>query len=70
MVGVFSAEKQREYLAECQDYILPMLKYARNRFPAQKPVYQNLKFILDGQVHLVSAALSAIEQPQEEGPGF
>lgn len=55
MLGVFSRDKQLEYLAETRDYILPMLKAARRRYPDQENAYANIEFVLRAQVRLLSA---------------
>ena len=55
MVGVFSLEKQQTYIAETRDYILPMMKEARKRYPQQEPAYQNIKHMLLTQIHLIEA---------------
>lgn len=55
MVGPFSLEKQKDYIKETTDYVLPMLKQARLRFPHQEPVYQNIKHILVSQIELIEA---------------
>jgi (p)ppGpp synthase/HD superfamily hydrolase len=57
MPGVFSETKQREYITESQDFIIPMLKVARRRFPDQEPAYENLKHLLRSQISLLENAL-------------
>ncbi|MCW3783004.1 HD domain-containing protein [Defluviimonas salinarum] len=65
MVGVFSIGKQKEYLAETKVYFLPMLKEARRRFPAQEPVYENIKHALTGEIALIEAIHAAMRpEPQ------
>ena len=63
MVGVFSYAKQREYMAETTQHILPMLKLARRRFPQQHAAYINLKFILVSQLEM----LEAVHQNHKSG---
>lgn len=53
--GVFSPEKIREYIAETERFILPMLHAARTHFYLQEPVYENMKFVLNSQVQLLRA---------------
>lgn len=53
MRGVFSAEKQKEYLAEVEQWFLPMLKNSRNRFPQQTRAYFNIETILRSQINLL-----------------
>lgn len=55
MEGVFGAEKQLDYAAEAEDRFLPMLKAGRALFPEQRPVYQNMQYVIRGQVSLVRA---------------
>lgn len=57
MVGVFSKTKQKKYVNEVEVYFLPMLKEARRLFPAQEPIYENIKFILISQITLLKEAL-------------
>jgi (p)ppGpp synthase/HD superfamily hydrolase len=56
MQGVFSSAKQRRQVAETQEYVLPMLKAARRQFPAQEPVYQVAKSVLNSQIAFVLSA--------------
>lgn len=49
MAGVFGPEKIGLYLAETEEYILPMLKTARRRFPQQDGAYQNERVVLRTQ---------------------
>lgn len=57
MINVFSPEKQRSYLEETEQYILPMLKIAEQNFPEQEPAYKNIRTILKMQVDLVAHSL-------------
>ena len=61
MVGVFHLEKQRAYLQETVDYILPALKDARRLFPRQEPAYENIKHMLRSQIELLRAVHAAQE---------
>jgi (p)ppGpp synthase/HD superfamily hydrolase len=58
-LGVFGAEKIRQYIAETEDLLLPMLRKARTRFTEQEPVYENTKFVLQSQVQLLRAVSAA-----------
>lgn len=60
--GVFSPTKIREYIGETEEFFLPMLRTARNKFPSQEPVYENMKFVLLSQMQLL---LAASEEPVE-----
>lgn len=55
MLGVFSLEKQQEYIAETKDFILAILKTARRRFLDQEPVYENIKHLLTREIRLFDA---------------
>ncbi|WP_411839621.1 HD domain-containing protein [Paracoccus sp. ME4] len=69
MLGVFSLEKQQEYIAETKDFILPILKTARRRFPDQEPVYENIKHLLTREIRLFEAMHAEIlMRPLPEGP--
>lgn len=57
MVGVFTPDKQRRYLQETQDRMLPMLKHAERRFPEQEPAYKNIRTVLKMQITLLRHAL-------------
>lgn len=62
MVGVFSSEKQREYIQETKDYFLPMLKRAAGLFPMQYLAYMNIRTMLKSQIELLEACLAAKEK--------
>jgi hypothetical protein len=55
MVGVFTIEKQKSYIVETQEFILPALKEAKRRFPEQELAYENLKGMLSSQISLLQA---------------
>lgn len=55
MVGVFSLEKQKAYITETEDLVLPMLKNARRHFTTQESSYENMKFVLRSQLELIEA---------------
>lgn len=56
MVGVFTVDKQQEYMEECEKFILPMMKKARKLHHAQEAAYQNIKHVLTSQIELISAS--------------
>lgn len=71
MLGVFSLEKQQEYIAETKDFILPILKTARRRFPDQEPVYENIKHLLTREIRLFEEMHSEIlKRPRPEEPAY
>jgi (p)ppGpp synthase/HD superfamily hydrolase len=55
MIGVFTYEKQKEYIQETETYIIPMLKEARRCFPRQEPAYENIRHVLVSQIELLRA---------------
>ena len=62
MVGVFTLDKQKDYLRETQAHILPALKEARRLFPRQEPAYENIKHMLKSQIELLRAVHAAQER--------
>lgn len=62
MSGVFTCEKQEQYIQECETFILPMLKEARNNFPDQELAYENIKYSLKGQIELLKLTLEAKQE--------
>lgn len=65
MTGVFTPTKQRLYIQETREYILPMLKAARKRFPSQEPIYQNIKHVLLTQIHLIELMFESMKDGME-----
>lgn len=59
MVGVFTIEKQKDYIAETELFFLAMLKRARRLFARQEPVYENIKHMLTSQIALIKAIHAA-----------
>jgi len=55
MLNGFKPEKQKSYIAETYELIIPMLKEARRLFPSQEPAYENVKFMLANQMMLYTA---------------
>jgi (p)ppGpp synthase/HD superfamily hydrolase len=60
MVDVFSLTKQVGYINEGEEFILPMMKIARKRFPQQEACYQALKHVLLSQIELIRAIHAAM----------
>jgi len=50
---VFTLEKQKQYLEETENFVLPMLKKARRKFQTQEGAYENIKFVLKSQINLI-----------------
>lgn len=53
MIDVFDVSKQQQYISDCKEGILPMLKRARRKFPEQEPAYENIKHALFSQIDLI-----------------
>jgi len=62
MVGGFKPEKQREYLEETMNDIVPMLKVARRTHTSQEPIYENIKFVMTNQTILYNEMLNSKNQ--------
>jgi len=62
MPEVFTTEKQLKYIEECENYIIPMLREARRKFPEQEPAYENIKHVLLSQIGLIKISLKYKEQ--------
>jgi len=59
MPQVFTCTKQLNYIKECEEFMLPMLRDARNHFPDQELAYENIKHALKGQIELLRLSISA-----------
>lgn len=55
MGGVFTADKQVDYVQFTDDYIIPMMNQARKNFPQQYQAYMLLQDKLESQAALVRA---------------
>lgn len=66
MVGVFTIEKQQQYLMETVGYFLQMLKMAAGNFPSQYLAYMNIRTMLKTQMELIQAVLAAECKLDEE----
>lgn len=62
MVGVFTIEKQREYVDEIRNFFFPMLKRARYDFPQQQLSYHAMQTFLKTMCKTVEAVLAAEEE--------
>ncbi len=56
MAGVFSLQKQMNYVDETQQHFFKFLKEARRNYPEQELAYENIKFVLTNQLKLFSMA--------------
>ncbi|MFG6080315.1 HD domain-containing protein [Paracoccus litorisediminis] len=70
MLGVFSLEKQVEYIEETEGFILPILKQGRRSFPDQEPVYENIKHLLTREIRLLRALHAEIRAREAEIEGL
>jgi len=61
MPGVFTPDKQKRYIQECREFILPMIKAAKRKFPEQEPAYENIKHVLLSQIGLLEVGLENLE---------
>lgn len=61
MIGVFTYDKQKQYIEETEAFIIPALKAARRRFPRQEPAYENIQHVLISQIELLRAVHKAQE---------
>jgi (p)ppGpp synthase/HD superfamily hydrolase len=66
MVGVFSLEKCKEYVAESKDHFLPMVKTAQHNFPEQSKAYFNTERMLKSQIFLIEKFIEASTQAKDE----
>lgn len=57
MVGVFSKEKQIEYIKEAEEFILPAIRKAKHNFPSQEMAYENIKLMMNSQIQLIKSTL-------------
>lgn len=57
MAGVFTLQKQKEYVLEAEHFILPLIKKAEGWFPDQFFAYINAKHMLKSQIALVRNAI-------------
>lgn len=55
MLGGFTPEKQMSYIEETLDYVVPMIKKARNKFPRQEGIFHNMKYIITNHVRMYTA---------------
>jgi (p)ppGpp synthase/HD superfamily hydrolase len=61
MVGVFTPEKQAEYIEETNNYVIPLLRKARYKYPKLDPIFVNEILILESQIELITKLSKAAE---------
>lgn len=59
MADVFTPEKCLSTVEFTKEWILPMMKESRRRFPRQELAYENMKFLLGTQIDLAAAMAQA-----------
>jgi (p)ppGpp synthase/HD superfamily hydrolase len=57
MHPVFSYNKQRAYIQETQDFVLPMIESAIIAFPTQENIYNNIKLFINTIIRLTEQRL-------------
>lgn len=53
MVGVFELWKREKYIEEVEEFIFPLLKAARKKYPSLFLIYINLAQLLEKQIYLI-----------------
>lgn len=70
MPDAFTRPKQRSYIAETRELILPMLKAGRKLFPAQEPIYHNLAHQIRMKISLIERHLDLLDAKDRSVDGF
>ena len=70
MPHAFAPPKQREYIAETRELILPMLKAGRKLYPAQAPIYHNLAHQIRMKIMLIEHHLNHPQMLDPDRPTF
>ena len=60
MAGVFSLEKERDYIRFAETFFYPMIKKSRRLFPELEPVYENLKQVLVLVINATKARIGGV----------
>ncbi len=61
MAGTFSVEKLKAYIVETREYVLPLLRKAKERYPADSDALFLLKYHITSVVDSIDAALQVME---------
>lgn len=55
MLNGFTPEKQLSYIDETLEFVVPLIKKSRRKYPKQEGVYHNIKYIITNHVRLYTA---------------
>lgn len=66
MAGVFSKEKLESYIKETREYVLPLLRKAKEVYPEMSNVFFILKYHISSVVDSIEATLIAEEECEKE----
>ena len=61
MAGTFSIEKLKSYIEETREYVLPLLRKAKEKYPADSDALFILKYHITSVVDSIDTTLQAIE---------
>lgn len=62
MAGTFSKEKLRAYIDETRQYVLPLLRKVKNKYPDKSDILFVLKYHMTSVVDAIDFTLQACEQ--------
>lgn len=60
MAGTFSIEKLHEYITETRDYVLPLLRYAKDNYPDESNVLFLLKYHMVSVIDAIDLTLQTV----------
>ena len=61
MAGVFTKEKLKAYIAETRDYVLPLLRKAKTKYPEDSDILFILKYHITSVVDSIDATIRVYE---------
>lgn len=61
MAGVFSPKKLHDYIDETREYILPLLRHAKDTYPVESDVLFILKYHINSVIDAIDLTLKACE---------
>lgn len=62
MAGVFSIEKLKAYIDETREYVLPLLRQVKDKFPEESNILFILKYHITSVVNAIDLTLQACEK--------